>query len=207
MAFGEGRPHQALGGPVGGGDRRPVSLGLHLQIVATEPPEGEPAGLAGQVDGLGDEASIGGGRRGRHRSILVQGSCCGNRPETGLGQTGGVPSSATLNGVTVAVTADRRAEEQAELLRRRGARVVLAPTIRTLPLGPDKGLRAAIFAVMEEPPDFVVLTTGIGTMGWLAAAESVGVCDRLLGALSGATVLARGPKAVGAAATAGLEVA
>src|SRR5690242_6702881 len=36
-----------------------------------------------------------------------------------------------LEGYTVGVTADRRASEQAELLRRRGARVLDGPTIAT----------------------------------------------------------------------------
>ena len=39
-----------------------------------------------------------------------------------------------LAGYTIGVTADRRAEEQAQLLERRGARVLHGPTIRTLPL-------------------------------------------------------------------------
>lgn len=111
-----------------------------------------------------------------------------------------------LVGWTVGVTADRRAEEQGELLARRGARVVVGPAIRTLPLGANEGLRAAIEAVVAAPPEVVVLTTGLGTRGWFEAADAVGLGDRLLGALGGAEVVARGPKAAGAAATIGLDV-
>lgn len=114
--------------------------------------------------------------------------------------------SVGLVGWTVGITADRRAEEQAELLVRRGARVVAGPAIRTLPLGAHEGLRAATEAVIAVPPDLVVLTTGVGTRGWFEAADGLGIGDKLLAALTAADVVARGPKAVGAAMTAGLDV-
>lgn len=112
-----------------------------------------------------------------------------------------------LAGWTVGVTADRRAEEQAELLGRRGAKVVHGSCIRTLPLELDDSLRRATEALIADPPDVVVLTTGVGTRAWLAAAESLGRDSALLPVLGRATVLTRGPKAAGAAVTAGLEVA
>ncbi|MBI2706169.1 MAG: uroporphyrinogen-III synthase [Actinobacteria bacterium] len=112
----------------------------------------------------------------------------------------------TLGGYTVGITADRRSGEQAELLERRGARVIHGPTIRTLPLADDDRLRAATTALIERPPNYVVLTTGIGTRSWLDAAESRGMGDELLDALRQATIITRGPKAKGAAVTAGLEV-
>ena len=46
----------------------------------------------------------------------------------------GAMALASLEGFTVGITADRRWEEQAALLERRGARVVHGPAIRTLPL-------------------------------------------------------------------------
>jgi uroporphyrinogen-III synthase len=113
----------------------------------------------------------------------------------------------SLSGFAVGVTADRRWEEQAELLERRGARVVHGACIRTLPLGAEGGLRDATQAAVQRPPDVVVLTTGIGTRGWFAAAESMGLGEQLLAALTPATLLTRGPKAAGAALTAGLDVA
>ena len=111
-----------------------------------------------------------------------------------------------LSGYTVAITADRRSEEQRELLHRRGARTIHAPTIRTLPLGHDDGVLAATTALLAQPPDVVVLTTGVGVRGWLATADSLGLGDHLVDVLRGARVLARGPKAAGAAAAAGIDV-
>lgn len=111
-----------------------------------------------------------------------------------------------LSGYTVAVTADRRAEEQIELLERRGARVLHGACIRTLPLSSADGVLEATEAILADPPDAVVLTTGIGTRGWIAAAEAVGYGEDLVDAVDGAMVLARGPKAAGAALTAGIEI-
>lgn len=105
------------------------------------------------------------------------------------------------------MTADRRGEEQSELLGRRGAKVVRGPCIRTLPLEFDESLRRATESLIADPPDVVVLTTGLGARAWLAAADSLGRDDELLSALRRAAVLARGPKAAGAAVTAGLDVA
>jgi len=93
------------------------------------------------------------------------------------------------------------------MLRRRGARVLHGPAIRTLPLGPEEGLRRATEVLVDTPPDVVVANTGIGIRSWFAAAESWGLGDDLTRALAGARILARGPKAAGAVLTAGLPVA
>jgi uroporphyrinogen-III synthase len=112
-----------------------------------------------------------------------------------------------LAGFTVGVTADRRAEEQIELLRRRGATVLHGPVIRTLPLGSDAALREVSEELLRRPPDYVIANTGIGMRAWFAAAETWGDGDALADSLSKAQVFARGPKAAAAAHTAGLEVA
>jgi uroporphyrinogen-III synthase len=112
-----------------------------------------------------------------------------------------------LEGFRIGVTADRRAEEQSEMLRRRGARVLHGPTIRTMPLGPDEGLRPVTEKLIANPPDVLVANTGIGVRSWFAAAESWGLGQDLLDALAQSQVFARGPKAAGAILTAGLPVA
>ncbi|MEI2699741.1 MAG: uroporphyrinogen-III synthase [Microthrixaceae bacterium] len=111
-----------------------------------------------------------------------------------------------LTGWVVGVTADRRHEEQIELLRRRGARVVHAPTMRTRPLGPDDELGEAIEAVIEQRPEVIVLSTGIGVRGWLEAAEALGRADELRAVIGDAQLVARGPKAAGAAASEGWQL-
>ncbi|MBX6357877.1 MAG: hypothetical protein IRZ05_18735, partial [Micromonosporaceae bacterium] len=54
-----------------------------------------------------------------------------------------------LAGFTVGVTADRRRDELAVLLERRGARVVIAPALRIVPLADDAELRAATRACLD----------------------------------------------------------
>ena len=110
-----------------------------------------------------------------------------------------------LLGCLVAVTADRRREDLAALLRRRGARVLEAPTLKLVPLEDDAELRAATRACIEEPPDYVVATTGRGWRGWISAAEGWGDARELQAALARATVVSRGPKATGAVRASGMR--
>ncbi len=56
-----------------------------------------------------------------------------------------------LAGFTVAVTADRRRDELSALLERRGARVVLAPALRIVPVADDTELRAATVSCVDDP--------------------------------------------------------
>jgi uroporphyrinogen-III synthase len=114
------------------------------------------------------------------------------------------PASNPLAGFTVAITAARRREELATLLERRGAKVVLAPAIRIVPLEDDTELLAATRECLAAPLDIAVATTGIGFRGWVEAADGWGLGDALLDRLRGATLLARGPKARGAIRAAGL---
>ena len=107
-----------------------------------------------------------------------------------------------LAGYTVAVTAARRREELGALLDRRGARVVYAPAIRIVPLADDAELVAATRAVLTEPVDLVIATTGVGFRGWLEAADAWDL--PLVEHLRTARVLARGPKARGAIRGGGL---
>jgi uroporphyrinogen-III synthase len=116
------------------------------------------------------------------------------------------PMDGPLSGYVIGVTADRRAAEQMQLLEQRGAECLHGPVIKTHPLGPAEDLQRATRALIADPPEYALLMTGIGVRGWLEAAEALEVADGLLGALNGATVYARGPKAAGAALTCGLEV-
>jgi uroporphyrinogen-III synthase len=120
----------------------------------------------------------------------------------GSSSTDDVPA---LAGFTVAVTASRRRKELGSLLERRGARVVYAPAIRIIPLEDDAELLAVTRRCIASPPDIVIATTGIGFRGWVEAAEGWGLAEQLVGALAGARLLARGPKARGALRAVGLQ--
>jgi uroporphyrinogen-III synthase len=121
-----------------------------------------------------------------------------------VSHAGGVVGA--LTGHTIGITGHRRWEEQAEMLTRRGAQVVHGPVMHTTLLHDSDATVRATEQALEVSPDLVVLTTGIGTRSWFAAAESAGLDGRLRDAGSGATVLARGPKARSAAIGNGLEV-
>jgi uroporphyrinogen-III synthase len=110
-----------------------------------------------------------------------------------------------LAGFTVAVTAERRRDEMAALLARRGARVVTASAITIVPLADDEALRAATAACIGLTPDLVIATTGFGFRGWLEAADGWGMGDDLRAVLRRARIVARGPKPCGAIRAAGLS--
>jgi uroporphyrinogen-III synthase len=114
--------------------------------------------------------------------------------------------SGPLHGRTVAVTAERRAEEQAELFRKRSATVIVAPTVHTVDLTGDGDLRRTTQGVITDPPDWLVATTGFGMRLWFEAAAAWRVEDALLAALRTSTVVARGPKAQSACRQRGLDV-
>lgn len=112
-----------------------------------------------------------------------------------------------LAGWRVGITADRRSDQQVDVLRNRGAEVVEGCTMRTLDLSDDPRLLAASRALVDDPPEATVLQTGMGLTMWLEAMDTAGIGDAVRASLAGTEVLARGPKATSAARRAGLEVA
>lgn len=112
-----------------------------------------------------------------------------------------------LTGCTVAVTAERRRAELADLLRRRGAQVLEAPALRIVPAHEDPRLRAATDACCASPLDLVVVTTAVGFRGWLEAADGWLLGEPLRDRLRHAGLVVRGPKALGAVRGAGLREA
>jgi uroporphyrinogen-III synthase len=109
-----------------------------------------------------------------------------------------------MAGCTVLVTADRRSGELAAALERRGARIRHAPALSMVPHVDDDTLVAATATLIQDPPDVVVATTGVGFRAWVEAADAHGLADQLLTVLDGARIVARGPKARGAVQAAGL---
>jgi uroporphyrinogen-III synthase len=79
-----------------------------------------------------------------------------------------------------------------------------APAIRIVPLADDTELHIATEHLINNPPDVVVVTTGIGFRGWMEAADGWGLGEALIAALRRATLLSRGPKSRGAVRAAGL---
>jgi uroporphyrinogen-III synthase len=75
-----------------------------------------------------------------------------------------------------------------------------------LDLSQDAELRKVTEALVAEPPEYLIATTGMGMRWWLAAAGSWGLADALLASLGRGRVIARGAKSASAVRSAGLEV-
>ncbi|MBD2762708.1 uroporphyrinogen-III synthase [Kocuria sp. cx-116] len=106
-------------------------------------------------------------------------------------------AEAPLTGRTVAITAHRRADEQAGAFERQGARVVHAPALKLVPTDQDDAVLAATREILATRPDTVVITTGYGLKRWLTVAETVGLHEDLVQLLRHSAVYARGAKANG----------
>lgn len=117
-----------------------------------------------------------------------------------MGAVDGTP----LAGLTIGITAQRRAEEQAQLFRRRGADTLLGPTLSVAPVTDDPHLRALTDDLVIRPPDFLLASTGYGMRAWLTMADGWGLRDDLLIALRRSRVANRGAKAASANTGAGL---
>lgn len=109
-----------------------------------------------------------------------------------------------LAGCVVLITADRRSADLAFALQRRGALIRHAPALTIVAHQHDDLLIAMTRTLLKDPPDVVVLTTGIGLRGWMEAADAVGLAADLASMLRSVRVIARGPKANGALQAAGV---
>ena len=110
-----------------------------------------------------------------------------------------------LRGFTVAITADRRRDEQAALLQRSGLEVRVFPLLLTH--SDDTGaLRGLTERIIEAPPDHLVANTGYGMRTWFGLAGEWGVREELVAALKARTAIAaRGAKALGELRKVGLD--
>ena len=112
-----------------------------------------------------------------------------------------------MTGCTVLLTVDRRRAELAEALTRRGARIRHAPAAVIRNHVDDAELLASTRTVISDPPQVLVVTTGVGFRAWIEAADAAGLATALLAALGRTRILARGAKAHGAVLAAGLHTA
>jgi uroporphyrinogen-III synthase len=111
-----------------------------------------------------------------------------------------------LEGLTIGITADRRATEQAQMLEQRGARVLFGPSLETALIEAHEDTRAATVSLLASPPEAVVANTALGIRTWLSMADAWGMTEDIVAMLAGAYVAARGPKAAGALLALGVEI-
>src|SRR3954447_23629613 len=89
-----------------------------------------------------------------------------------------------LAGTRILVTEQRRSDELAAALMRRGADVVVAPTLGVVPHIDEEELLRRTEEVLEAGVDTVVVITGIGFRGWMDTAEAAGLGDDPVKALA-----------------------
>lgn len=134
----------------------------------------------------------------------------GNPAEHGTPAELGSPAerrlSGALEGRRIVLAVDRRADDLAAALERHGAEVQHAPALSMIPHVDDPQLLARTRALIARPAQMLVATTGVGMRAWFEAAAAAGLDDLLRDACAGTRVLARGPKARGAAQRVGLAV-
>lgn len=104
--------------------------------------------------------------------------------------------SETLAGCSILLPVDRRSGEFATALQRHGAETTIAPPLAITSHFDDAELLAETRALIADPPDIVVATTGVGFRGWMDAAEQDGVQQELVEVLEQARILVRGRRPV-----------
>ena len=110
-----------------------------------------------------------------------------------------VTSPPSLRGFTVAVAAERGAQEQVEMLAALGAQVVHGPVLAPVPLARREALEAAVDELVLLPPAAVVFASPAATRSWFDIGESV-AGEQVLAAIVDAATVVVGAEARGAVA-------
>src|SRR5438552_6396201 len=101
-----------------------------------------------------------------------------------------------FGGLTVVSFESRRAVEMASILTSHGARPMVAPSMREIPLEENPEAFAFAEQLLAGKLDGVVFMTGVGTRYLMETLESRFERGRIVEALRRVTVVARGPKPV-----------
>jgi len=110
-----------------------------------------------------------------------------------------------MHGLRVGVTATRKSMQLVAALELRGADVLSGPMLSGDVAAPDDDILADTATIIAAQPTWVVATTGVGMVLWLEAADRGGLGPELRACLVQARCVARGAKAVGGLANAGVK--
>lgn len=99
----------------------------------------------------------------------------------------------SLNGLTVAVTASRRASELAKLITAFGGRAYIAPTVGINVTTDFEEIKKFIDKIYEHP-DFLIFMSGPGVYSLMSVAKRLGVEQKLRDALKTVLLIARSAK-------------
>ena len=113
-----------------------------------------------------------------------------------MDMTGTSISSANFDGLQVVAFESRHAAEMASLITRFGGVPRVAPALREVPLEEDSAALAFGTALFGGKLDAVIFMTGVGARRLFDVLEMRHTREAIVKALSGITVVARGPKPV-----------
>ena len=106
------------------------------------------------------------------------------------------PSIPNLEGLEVVAFESRRAPEMAALISRLGGVPRIAPALREVPLEENEAAFAFGEALFAGRLDAVIFMTGVGARRLIEVLETRHAREKIVQALAGITVVARGPKPV-----------
>ncbi|AIQ65972.1 uroporphyrinogen-III synthase [Paenibacillus stellifer] len=108
-----------------------------------------------------------------------------------------------LQGVIIALAGPRKSEELAKLVTNMGGTALLRPAQGTVFLDGEE-LRRDLAAWIADPPDWSILTTGMGLDALFESAAGMGLEEKFREVLAGSRIAARGYKTVNALKKRGL---
>ena len=113
-------------------------------------------------------------------------------------------SKADFAGLRVAALESRRAEDMTRLIRRYGGEPHVSPSMREVPIEPNRPALDFAYRVITGQINVVILMTGVGFRYLLKSVERHLDRQRFLDALSDVVTVCRGPKPVAAMREVGL---
>src|SRR5205823_6046696 len=114
-----------------------------------------------------------------------------------LGRPGGAHGGFARIGMRdkrVAILESRLGQQMIDLVAKRGGVAIHAPALAEIPDVDSTFVARLIDDIQKRPAKLAVFQTGVGTRALFAAADTLGVTDKLLEILAATTVAARGPK-------------
>ncbi|WP_438348760.1 uroporphyrinogen-III synthase [Paenibacillus sp. FA6] len=102
-----------------------------------------------------------------------------------------------MKGKVVAIAASRKVAEMAKLVENMGGTPLHRPAQGTV-YQDDEKLREGIVSWIQDPPKWVIFTTGTGLEALFKMADNIGVADKFLEILSKSSIAARGYKTANA---------
>ncbi|KHF37656.1 bifunctional uroporphyrinogen-III synthetase/response regulator domain protein [Paenibacillus sp. P1XP2] len=109
-----------------------------------------------------------------------------------------------LAGKTIALTGPRKAEDMVKIVEKMGGAALVRPAQGTVFLDDEK-VRGDLADWIGSPPDWTILTTGMGLDALFAVSAEMGAEEDFLDALRRSSLAARGYKTVNALRKRGLE--